>query len=70
MEPKLSKPQTELLIDLHKGNGSHVSLSYAPARKLVEYGYAEMREGKYCTKRLTITPSGIARSEALKGGGE
>ncbi len=66
---KLSKPQTDLLLRLHDGS-THVSLSYAPARKLVEYGYAELREGEYCTKRLTITASGVARAEALKGAEE
>lgn len=67
---KLSKPQWFALVDVSEGN-RHFVRSYSPAKKLVELGLCEWRDGKYGSSWLDLTDAGrAALSQAKSNGGE
>jgi hypothetical protein len=56
---KLTKAQMETLVEVERGGdiGMHTVPWYPPAKKLVEYGLAQWRDGK---DYLVITPAGLS----------
>lgn len=63
MAAKLTKAQQELLLDLAETGRLGSCATYAPQRRLVALGYAEIHEGAYADS-LLITPAG---RQALTG---
>lgn len=57
-EPKLTKPQAELLHDLQHRTIT-CSPSYKPSQRLIALGYAELVQGKY-SDHVRITDAGRA----------
>jgi putative AlgH/UPF0301 family transcriptional regulator len=61
----LTAPQYFLLVDISDAPQA-VSSAYAPAKKLVELGYAEWTRGKY-SDHLAITDAGRQTLESDNG---
>lgn len=67
---RLSDPQKTLLANLAAGDTA--APGYKPAEKLIGYGLAEIREGKWSGDRVIISDAGRsyfeANAKAMRGG--
>lgn len=62
---RLSDPQKRLLANLAAGDSA--APEYKPAEKLIGYGLAEIREGKWSGDRVIISDAGRSYFEANAG---
>ena len=67
MAAKLTKAQRELLLDLAETGRLGSCATYAPQRRLVALGYAEIHEGAYADS-LLITDAGRTALSQHQGG--
>lgn len=58
---KLTKVQEKLLFELFDCGSMSISDTYAPAKKLVDIGYATFKYGRYGTCYIHISQLGIER---------